>query len=96
MKLTALRRPGRIHSACVGEFSRRSGQSRQGRRAAKAAKELAATMAKPLLLQAEFGAMREPSGISPALAGEKLRSRGRLIKLTDIVVPIRPLEWKTE
>jgi hypothetical protein len=37
----------------------------------KRANELAATMAKPLLLQAEFGAMRERLHMPPALPGEE-------------------------
>lgn len=36
----------------------------------KRANELAATMAKPLLLQAEFGAMRQRLAMPPALPGE--------------------------
>jgi hypothetical protein len=37
----------------------------------KRANELAATMEKPLLLQAEFGAMRERLHMPPALPGEE-------------------------
>jgi len=80
----------------AAEFSRRSGQSGKVAALQKRAKELAATMAKPLLLQAEFGAMRERLHMPPALAGEEASSTRKIDQTHRHCGSIRPLEWNTE
>ncbi len=63
----------------------------------KRANELSATMAKPLLLQAEFGAMRERLHMPPALpGGGSFVQRGRLILYGSRKDSSSGCSWKVE